>query len=66
MSKDPLLHVLPFIDLIKKLENDLDAVSEQISNRKTEVLEKTGLEIKNPYQEEEDSIEECIISMERL
>ncbi|WP_408069464.1 AAA family ATPase [Butyrivibrio sp. JL13D10] len=66
MSKDPLLHVVPFLELIKKLVNDLENVSKQIESKKSEVLEKTGKELKQPYQNEEDIIEECIISLERL
>ena len=66
MSHDPLKTISSFVKFVKKLKDDMERVDNQIKEKQDKILAETGQFIRDPYQDENDAIEECNIIMGKL
>lgn len=66
MAADPVKDILPLVELVKKVQDDIYKISNQIEQSKANILEKMGKDLEQPYSEEKIIIDKCTLSIERL
>lgn len=66
MSHDPLKAISGFTKFIKKLKDDIERIDNQMKKEENRVIEETGHTIRDPYQDERDTIDECDVMMRKL
>ena len=66
MSRDPLKIVRPLMNLIEKLNNDMEKVEKEMSDRSKAINLEVGSAIDLPYQDEKNKINRCMSEIERV